>query len=168
MVLVPVNVHHVLEHVAQLIDAEAPGRVRLERDYDPSLPEIEADLDQMIQALLNILRNAQQALEATDDPCIELRTRIIRQFTIGSVRHRLVVQVDITDNGPGIPEELFERIYYPMISGRANGSGLGLSITQSIIGQHHGLIEAESRPGCTTFSVYLPLLQPTDAEGTSS
>jgi two-component system nitrogen regulation sensor histidine kinase GlnL len=154
------NLHQVLERVVQLIEAEAPGRIRFTRDYDPSLPDVEADLEQLIQAMLNIVRNAQQALERTVDPEIGLRTRIIRQFTIGNVRHRLVARVDVRDNGPGIPPELYDRIYYPMISGRADGSGLGLSITQSIVNQHHGLIECESRPGETTFSVYLPLEQP--------
>lgn len=158
--LISINVHHVLERLLALIDAEHPGRIAIERDYDPSLPEIEGDLDQLIQALLNVVRNAQQAMEDADEPTLTLRTRIIRQFTIGARRHRLVVQIDITDNGSGIPEELRERIYYPMISGRANGSGLGLSIAQSIVSQHHGLIKEESRPGRTTFSVFLPLDQP--------
>jgi two-component system, NtrC family, nitrogen regulation sensor histidine kinase GlnL len=158
--LVPVNVHHALERVVQLLEAEAPGRIQVVRDYDPSLPEVEADLEQLIQALLNIVRNAQQALEKTAAPQIRLRTRIIRQFTIGTVRHRLVLRIDVADNGPGIPPDLFDRMYYPMISGRADGSGLGLSIAQSIVGQHGGLIECESRPGATTFSIFLPLEQP--------
>ncbi len=158
--LVAVNVHHALEHVVALLQAEAPGRVTVVRDYDPSLPEVEADLEQLIQALLNVMRNAHQALEKSAAPTIVLRTRIIRQFTIGAVRHRLVLRIDITDNGPGIPAELLDRVYYPMISGRADGSGLGLSITQSIVAHHHGLIECESQPGITTFSLYLPLEQP--------
>lgn len=161
--LIRINVHHVLEHLIQLIEAEQPGRIKIERDYDPSLPEIEGDLDQLIQALLNVVRNAQQAMEDVDEPTLTLRTRIIRQFTIGACRHRLVVQIDITDNGSGIPEALIERIYYPMISGRPNGSGLGLSITQNIVNQHHGLIKAASQPGRTTFSVILPLNQPGSA-----
>jgi two-component system nitrogen regulation sensor histidine kinase GlnL len=156
----PINVHQALERVVQLIDAEAPGRIQVVRDYDPSLPPIEADLEQLIQALLNIVRNAQQALEKTESAQIVLRTRVLRQFTIGPVRHRLAVRIDIADNGPGIPPELFDRIYYPMISGRADGSGLGLSIAQSIVGQHGGLVECESRPGATTFSIFLPLEQP--------
>jgi two-component system nitrogen regulation sensor histidine kinase GlnL len=154
------NMHQVLERVVQLVEAEAPGRIEIVRDYDPSLPNVEADLEQLIQAMLNIVRNAQQALENTPNPRICLRTRIIRQFTIGNVRHRMVARIDVSDNGPGVPPELSERIYYPMISGRADGSGLGLSITQSIVNQHHGLIECDSRPGATTFSVYLPLEQP--------
>ena len=157
---VPVNVHQALERVVQLLEAEAPGKIRFVRDYDPSLPEVEADLEQLIQALLNIARNAQQALEKTESPQIRLTSRVIRQFTIGTMRHRLVVRIDIADNGPGIPPELFDRMYYPMISGRADGSGLGLSIAQSIVGQHGGLIECESKPGSTIFSIYLPLEQP--------
>jgi len=124
------------------------------------LPEVEADLEQLIQALLNVARNAQQALDKTESPQIRLTSRVIRQFTIGTMRHRLVVRIDIADNGPGIPPELFDRMYYPMISGRADGSGLGLSIAQSIVGQHGGLIECESKPGSTIFSIYLPLEQP--------
>jgi len=154
------NLHQVLERVVQLVEAEAPGRIEIVRDYDPSLPNVEADLEQLIQAMLNIVRNAQQALENTPNPQIRLRTRIIRQFTIGNARHRMVARIDVSDNGPGVPPDLSERIYYPMISGRADGSGLGLSITQSIVNQHHGLIECDSRPGATTFSVYLPLEQP--------
>jgi two-component system nitrogen regulation sensor histidine kinase GlnL len=157
--LVPVNIHQALERVILLLEAEAPGQIRFVRDYDPSLPEVEADLEQLIQALLNIVRNAQQALENTVAPQIRLCTRIIRQFTIGATRHRLVLQLDIADNGPGIPPDLFDRMYYPMISGRADGSGLGLSIAQSIVGQHQGLIECESKPGSTVFTIYLPLEQ---------
>jgi two-component system nitrogen regulation sensor histidine kinase GlnL len=158
--LVPVNVHQALERVVQLLQAEAPGQIRFIRDYDPSLPEVEADLEQLIQALLNIVRNATQALEKTPSPEIRLTSRIIRQFTIGTIRHRLVCRLDIADNGPGIPPDLFDRMYYPMISGRADGSGLGLSIAQSIVSQHGGLIECETKPGSTVFSIYLPLEQP--------
>jgi two-component system nitrogen regulation sensor histidine kinase GlnL len=158
--MAPVNIHQALERVVQLLQAEAPGQIRFVRDYDPSLPEVEADLEQLIQALLNIVRNAQQALENTPSPEIRLSSRIIRQFTIGTTRHRLVLRLDISDNGPGIPPDLFDRMYYPMISGRADGSGLGLSIAQSIVSQHGGLIECETKPGATTFSIYLPLEQP--------
>ena len=158
--LVPVNVHQALERVVQLLQAEAPGQIRVIRDYDPSLPEVEADLEQLIQALLNIVRNAQQALEKTPSPVIRLTSRIIRQFTIGTTRHRQVLRIDIADNGPGIPPDLFDRMYYPMISGRADGSGLGLSIAQSIVSQHGGLIECETKPGSTIFSIYVPLEQP--------
>ncbi len=145
------NVHQALERVVQLLQAEAPGQIKFIRDYDPSLPEVEADLEQLIQALLNIVRNAQQALEKTPSPEIRLTSRIIRQFTIGTTRHRLVLRLDIADNGPGIPPDLFDRMYYPMISGRADGSGLGLSIAQSIVSQHGGLIECETKPGFDHF-----------------
>ncbi|MEZ5560981.1 MAG: nitrogen regulation protein NR(II) [Pseudomonadales bacterium] len=152
-----VNVHSVLEHVVRLIDAEAPDTIRFRRDYDPSLPDIQVDEAQMIQAMLNIVRNAAQALERVPDPTITLRTRIMRQFTIGPHLHRIVVQIDIIDNGPGIPPDMLDRIYFPMISGRPDGTGLGLAITQNIIGQHGGVIECESEPGRTCFSVFLPL-----------
>ena len=156
-----VNIHECLERVRALLLVEAAGRVQVRIDYDPSLPELTADPDQLIQALLNIGGNALQALLENPDqgepPVITLRTRPLRQFTIGSVRHRIVLRVDITDNGPGIPPALMETIFYPMVSGRANGTGLGLSIAQDIVHQYHGLIECESRPGQTQFSILLPL-----------
>ena len=157
--VVDVNVHECLEHVRQLVMAERPGQVDIQRDYDPSLPELPADRDQLIQVLLNLMRNALQALvdARKDNPVITLRTRVLRQFTIGAVRHRLVARIDIEDNGPGIPEELRETLFYPMVSGRASGSGLGLSIAQSIVSSHHGLIECSSTPGQTIFSLLLPL-----------
>lgn len=153
----PVNVHSVLEHVIRLIDAETAGTIRFQRDYDPSLPPVPADESQLIQALLNILANAAQALERIPHPAITVRTRVTRRFTIGTRLHRIVLQIDITDNGPGIPPDMQDRIYFPMISGRPEGTGLGLAITQTIIGQHGGVIECESRPGRTCFSVFLPL-----------
>jgi two-component system nitrogen regulation sensor histidine kinase GlnL len=160
-----VNIHECLERVRSLMLVEAEGRVQIQRDYDPSLPELTADPDQLIQAILNITGNALQALRENpgqEDPRIILRTRPLRQFTIGAVRHRLVMRVDIVDNGPGIPETLLETIFYPMVSGRANGTGLGLSIAQDIVHQYQGLIECESRPGETTFSILLPLEQIND------
>lgn len=162
------NVHECLEHVRQLLLAEHPGAVRIERDYDPSLPELPADRDQLIQVLLNLVRNAVQALteHQVREPRILLRTRALRQFTIGVQRHRLVARIDIEDNGPGIPEELEETLFYPMVSGRANGSGLGLSIAQSIVSQHRGLIECESVPGKTVFSLLLPM-EPAPPDGES-
>ncbi len=152
----PVNILRCCEHIIQLIEAERPGLISWQRDYDPSLPDIEADESQLIQAILNIVRNACQALEQTDDAKIGLRSRVVRQFTIGAIRHRLVMQLDITDNGPGITPELEERIFFPMISGRAEGTGLGLAITQTIVAQHKGSIQVTSRPGQTCFSIYLP------------
>ncbi|TVS17013.1 MAG: nitrogen regulation protein NR(II) [Gammaproteobacteria bacterium] len=151
------NLHRILERVRQLITAEHPGRLRIERDYDPSIPDLYCDPDQILQAVLNVVRNAAQALEDTEDAMITLRSRTLRQITIGSERHRLVVRVDVLDNGPGIPADMLERLFYPMISGRADGTGLGLSITQAIISQHGGLIECESEPGSTCFTFLLPL-----------
>ena len=140
---------------------EAEGDVNIIRDYDLSLPELTADPDQLIQAILNITGNALQALRENtkqkQEPSIILRTRAQRQFTIGAVRHRLVLRIDIVDNGPGIPPHLIDTIFYPMVTGRASGSGLGLAIAQDIIHLYHGLIECESRVGQTTFSIFLPL-----------
>jgi two-component system, NtrC family, nitrogen regulation sensor histidine kinase GlnL len=157
----PTNIHEVIERVAILIGAECEDRIELVRDYDPSIPEFPGEKEQLIQAFLNITRNAMQALDQQKDRGakgrITFRTRALRQFTIGHTRHRLAVRVDIVDNGPGIPEEFQKNIFYPMVSGRADGTGLGLSITQSIIGQHQGLVECESTPGNTTFIVFIPL-----------
>lgn len=150
-----VNVHEMLERVRALVQAESGGALVIERDYDPSIPPIVADADQLIQAILNIVRNAAQALEHQGS--ILLRTRVQRQFTIGQRRHKLVVRLDIVDNGPGIPDSLREEIFYPMISGRADGTGLGLSIAHTLISQHGGLVECASRPGETVFTLYLPL-----------
>ncbi|MFK7912826.1 MAG: nitrogen regulation protein NR(II) [Pseudomonadales bacterium] len=154
----PANIHRVLSKVAALINAEFGPELEFRRDFDPSLPRLWADEDLLVQALLNIVRNAAQALGDTPDPTITLKTRIVRQFTIGTKRHRLVASVEIIDNGPGIPEELFDRIFYPMISGRADGTGLGLAITQRVVSQHGGALECESRPGRTRFTAYLPAL----------
>ncbi len=157
-----VNVHEALEHVMRLVDVELAGQIEFVRDYDPSLPNIRADSTQLVQALLNISRNAGQALQHTRRPRISLKTRVVRQFTIGTTLHRLVAQIDIIDNGPGIPDEMLDRIWFPMISGRPNGTGLGLAITQAIIGQHNGMIECTSRPGETCFSVFLPFGETSD------
>lgn len=150
-----INVHELLERVRNLVQAEVGPGLVVVRDYDPSIPPLKADTDQLIQAILNIVRNAAQALEGRGT--ITLRSRIQRQFTIGPKRHKLVARIDIIDNGPGIPEHLREEIFYPMISGRADGTGLGLSIAQVLVSQHHGLIECQSRPGETVFTLYLPL-----------
>ncbi|AMX03768.1 nitrogen regulation protein NR(II) [Microbulbifer thermotolerans] len=159
--LTPTNVHEILERVAQLIDAECDGELKIRRDYDPSIPDVPADREQLIQALLNIARNAMQALDESIGLAagqITLRTRIQRQFTIGRRQCPLVCRIEIEDNGPGIPEDIRERIFYPMISGRAEGSGLGLSISQNIINQHRGLIQCDSRPGQSVFQIFLPLM----------
>ncbi len=131
-----------------------PG-VRIIRDYDPSIPDFQADQDQLIQAVLNIVRNAVQSIGTTGD--ITLRTRIQRQATINQQRYKLAVRIDIVDNGPGIPADMLESIFYPMVTGRPEGTGLGLSIAQSLINQHQGLIECTSRPGQTIFTLLLPL-----------
>ncbi len=157
--LTDVNILQVFERVIQLIDAEQPSTVKWVRDYDPSIPHFEGDESQIIQAILNILRNATQALQDTEDPQITIRCRVVRQFTIGAKRHRMAMHLDIIDNGPGVDPDLEERIFFPMISGRPDGSGLGLAITQNIISQHHGSIQVNTRPGHTCFSIYLPFTQ---------
>lgn len=142
-----------------VIAAEVGADIQFERDYDPSIPELCADLDQIIQVLMNIVRNAAQALTETasaDAKKIHLKTRILRQFTLNNVRHRHVCLIEIQDNGPGINKELQEMLFYPMVTGRASGTGLGLPIAQSIMHQHGGLIECDSIPGMTRFRVYLP------------
>ncbi len=151
----PANIHQIFEYVRSLILAEIPAGIRIERDYDPSLPDFPGDSEQLIQAVLNIARNAAQAL--TNGGVIRLRSRIERQFTLSQKRHRLVLRAEIEDNGPGIPEELRERIFFPLVTGRADGTGLGLSIAQTIVHQHGGVIECHSRPGQTIFRIYLPL-----------
>lgn len=152
------NIHEVLERVRQLVEAESIGHIVIKRDYDPSIPIIKADRNQLIQAVLNIVRNAVQALSAQQQPGeIVLKTRIFRQITLGRKRFKLAAKIDIADNGPGIPADMLERIFYPMITGRAEGTGLGLSIAQSLINQHNGMIECSSAPGNTVFTVYLPV-----------
>ncbi|MDH5518834.1 MAG: nitrogen regulation protein NR(II) [Gammaproteobacteria bacterium] len=150
-----INVHEVIERVRQLVSAEVDNAINLKRDYDPSLPLIIADPDQLIQAILNITRNAILALN--DHGTISFRTRPRRQYTIGSHVYRLVLEIQIIDDGPGIAEDLIENIFYPMISGRPDGSGIGLSISQGLINQHKGLIECQSEPGNTVFTILLPL-----------
>ena len=150
-----VNIHELVEHVARLTEADAPAALKVKRDYDPSLPELCLDRDQIIQALLNIARNAREALGARGT--ITFRTRVVRQFTIGQKRHRLVACVDVADDGSGISPELLSRIFAPLVSGKPGGTGLGLSIAQELVNRHAGLIECVSAPGETIFSVLLPL-----------
>jgi len=149
------NVHEVLERVRQLVEAESSGNLKIVCDYDPSIPDIRADRDLLIQAVLNIAKNAVQALDGKGR--IVLKTRIQRNQTIGRQNHKLAVKVDIIDDGSGIDPDIIERIFYPMITSRADGTGLGLSIAQSLINQHNGLIECFSEPGNTVFSIILPL-----------
>ncbi len=150
-----VNIHQILEHVCGLLAAEHPRRPAIIRDYDPSIPDFKADPDRLIQAVLNLARNAIAASGPTGR--IELRTRVLRRFTIGTKCHRLVMRVEMIDDGEGIPPDLLDRIFFPMVSGRPGGTGLGLPIAQELINQHGGLIECESRPGQTRFLIYLPL-----------
>jgi len=150
------NIHHVLERVRSLVMAETGQRIKLIRDYDPSIPDLLGDLDQLIQATLNIVKNAQRAIGDTGN--IILKTRVLRQFTLGNRMHKLVARVDIIDDGPGIPESIKDKLFYPMVTGGTGGLGLGLSIAQSIINQHKGVIECSSEPGNTAFTIYLPLL----------
>lgn len=149
----PVNIHEVLEHVRNLVDVERYPGLTIEREYDPSLPELSADPELLVQALLNIVRNAAQVGARR----IVLRTRAERHFTIGHQCFKLALRIDIIDDGPGIPLQLQDRIFYPMVTGRADGTGLGLSISQSLINQHQGIIEFSSEPGATVFTIYLPL-----------
>ncbi len=156
-----VNIHEVLERVRSLILAETPS-VTLRRDYDISLPEIRADAEQLIQAVLNIARNAVQAMHGNGHGHgngqgeMIFRTRVARQITLGSRRYRLGMSVEIIDNGPGISDEIREQIFYPLVSGREGGSGLGLAVAQTLVAQNHGTIDCESRPGQTVFTTFLP------------
>ena len=153
--IAPMNIHEVLERVRSLVLAEFPEGVRIQRDYDASLPDFHGDKEQLIQAVLNIARNAAQAMNGKGE--IEFRTRAARQVTLARQRFKLALELQVTDNGPGIPEELRERIFYPLVSGRDGGSGLGLTLAQTFVQQHHGTIECDSRPGRTCFTIMLPL-----------
>ncbi len=149
-----VNIHELLERVRRLIHAEYAG-VRVRRDYDTSLPDITGDREQLIQAVLNIARNAAQAMNGQGE--IVFRTRAERQATLAKKRYRLALELQVVDNGPGIREDIRDKIFYPLVSGREGGSGLGLTLAQSFIQQHQGSIDAESRPGRTCFTIRLPL-----------
>jgi len=150
-----VNIYEVLERVRQLVLAEFGAGVVVNCDYDPSVPELLGDREQLIQALLNVVRNAAQALGAGG--AIDLRTRVARQITIARQRYRLALELQVIDDGPGVPEAIRERIFNPLVSGREGGSGLGLSLAQSYIQYHGGVIECDSRPGRTVFTILLPL-----------
>jgi len=152
---IKLNIHEALERVRQLVQSEVSGHIKITTDYDPSIPELKADKNQLIQAFLNILRNATQAIQIEGK--ITLRTRISRQMTIAGIRHKLTARIDIIDNGSGIKPELMNQIFYPLITGRNDGTGLGLPIAQSIINQYNGIIECTSNPGQTIFSIYLPV-----------
>ena len=161
-----VNIHEVLERVRSVMRAEFPAGLTVVRDYDASLPELRGDKEQLIQVVLNIVRNAAQAmgLEGLEDArtvsasgTVTLRTRIARQVTLATARHRLALDLHIIDNGPGIPESIRDRIFDPLVSGREGGSGLGLTLAQTYVQAHQGAIEVESRPGYTDFRILLPL-----------
>lgn len=149
------NIHEVLERVRSLVLAENPSGLLIQRDYDTSVPPVFGDKEQLIQAVLNIVRNAVQAMEGKGT--ITLRTRIARQVTLLKKLHRLAVMVQVIDNGPGIPENLHDKIFYPLVSARPDGHGLGLTLAQDFVTQHQGSIEFESEPGHTCFTVLLPL-----------
>jgi two-component system nitrogen regulation sensor histidine kinase GlnL len=155
----PLNIHEVLERVRHLVLAEFVRDVAIERDYDPSVPDMLGDEEQLIQVVLNIVRNAAQALTGSDGRggTITLRTRAVRQVTLLRRRHRLALELQVIDDGPGVAEHIRERIFSPLVSGREGGSGLGLSLAQTYVQYHGGVIECESRPGHTCFTVLLPL-----------
>jgi len=150
-----VNIHEVMERVRVLLLAEFPGRLSIVRDYDTSLPELVGDKEQLMQAILNVARNAAQATDGKGE--IKFVTRVERGVTIARNRYRLAIAVVIEDDGPGVPPEIAERIFYPLVSGREGGTGLGLSLAQGYAGQHEGIIEFDSVPGHTRFTVLLPV-----------
>ena len=155
----PTNIHEVLERVRSLLLAESPNNIKVQRDYDTSLPELIGDREKLIQAVLNIARNAVQALlsQGTEQAKITLRTRAARQVTLSRKRYRVGIRLDIIDNGPGIPADMVDKIFYPLVSGREGGSGLGLALAQTFVTQHHGMIECKSQPGQTCFTILLPV-----------
>jgi len=152
-----VNVHELLEYVVRIVEAEGEKQLTIRRDYDPGLPDIDLDRDQMVQAFLNLLRNATAALEGHGT--LTLRSRAVTNHTIGDVRHRTIASVEIEDDGPGIPRELQDSVFYPLVTSRPEGTGLGLPAAQELLSRHNGLIEFESRPGRTVFYVRIPLEQ---------
>ncbi|MDQ5960386.1 MAG: two-component system, NtrC family, nitrogen regulation sensor histidine kinase GlnL [Pseudomonadota bacterium] len=153
----PVSIHEELERVRSQLVAEFPQALQVRRDYDTSLPDLVGDREQLIQAILNIARNAAQAMQGAG--MITLRTRAARQVTLAKKRYRLAMELQVIDDGPGIPPDILERMFYPLVSGREGGSGLGLTIAQNFVQHHHGTIECESRPGRTAFTIRLPLSQ---------
>ena len=153
----PVNVHELLEYVVRIIAVEDQRSVVVRRDYDPGLPTIDLDRDQMVQAILNLVRNATASLDGQGT--LTLRSRAVTNFTIGDARHRVIASIEIEDDGPGIPMELQDSIFYPLVTSRPEGTGLGLPAAQELLSRHKGLIEFESRPGRTVFFIRIPLDQ---------
>jgi two-component system nitrogen regulation sensor histidine kinase GlnL len=153
--LAALNIHEVLERVLSLVLAEYPDGIKLVRDYDTSLPELIGEKEHLIQALLNVARNAAQSMKGRGE--IRIVTRIARQVTLARVRYRYAIMIDIIDNGPGVASVLQDKIFYPLVSGRDGGTGLGLSIAQDLVNQHQGIIEFDSVPGNTRFTILLPV-----------
>ncbi len=149
------NIHELLEYVVRLIEPQTSGQLQIIRDYDPGLPSIALDRDQFLQAALNLVNNACAALNQQGK--LILRTRATSNFTIGDQRHATIASIEIEDDGPGIPPELWDSVFYPLVTGRADGTGLGLPVAQELISRHGGLVEFESRPGRTVFFIRLPL-----------
>ncbi len=152
-----VNVHELLEYVVRLVAVDCETQLNIRRDYDPGLPDINLDRDQMVQAFLNIVRNAIAALDGQGT--LILRSRAVTNFTIGDTRHRVIASIEVEDDGPGIPADLQDSIFYPLVTSRNDGTGLGLPAAQELISRHGGLIEFDSRPGRTVFYMRIPLQQ---------
>lgn len=152
-----VNIHEVLEHVATIAESESP-QLNMVRDYDPSLPDLSLDRDQMTQALLNLVRNAAQVTDGHGQ--IILRTRVLTNATLNRTQHKLVVCIEVQDNGPGVPEDIADTLFYPLVTSRESGTGLGLPLAQDLVNRHGGLIEYDSVPGHTVFTVLLPVKTP--------
>jgi two-component system nitrogen regulation sensor histidine kinase GlnL len=159
--LARVNIHEVLERARSLVQAEFPEGVTILRNYDPSVPDLVGDVEQLIQAVLNVVRNAAQALLSEANRgrggTIVLRTRVVRQVTIARKRHKLALELQVIDDGPGVPEDIRDRVFNPLVSGREGGSGIGLALVQTYVQNHGGLVEVDSRPGRTVFTLLLPL-----------
>ena len=155
----PTNIHEVLERVRSLLLAESPNNIKVRRDYDTSLPDLIGDREKLIQTVLNIARNAVQAMQSSGTPNAEviLRTRAERQVTLAKKRYRVAIKLQIIDNGPGIPIDIRDKIFYPLVTGREGGSGLGLALAQTFVTQHHGMIDCTSQPGNTCFTILLPV-----------
>jgi two-component system nitrogen regulation sensor histidine kinase GlnL len=153
----PVNVHELLEYVVRIFEAEGQKGIVFKRNYDPGLPTIDLDRDQVVQAFLNLVRNAAAALDGHGT--ITLKSRAVTNFTIGDTRHSVIASIEIEDDGPGIPADMQDSVFYPLVTSRPEGTGLGLPAAQELLSRHGGLIEFESRPGRTVFFVRIPLQQ---------
>jgi len=155
-----VNIYEVCERVRAVLLAEYPKGLSVQRDYDLSIPEFRGDKEQLIQAVMNIAQNAALALgdlRARGKANITFKTRVARQITMGKVRYRLALELHVMDNGPGVPAAIKDRLFYPLVSGRDGGTGLGLTLAQTFVQQHQGWIECESEPGSTDFKILIPL-----------